>query len=504
MRTKTLLSWAVAVLLVVAGTSLASAEKVKTTKTTKVFKRPGEQEAVVTRVPAGRSLTVIDEQGRWLKVRANGRTGWVSRTSVKTASARDVPRNTRRRPFVDGRSTRRGWAGEAPDDRVGADAVDEDDDAPKKKAKKKAKKKVRREEPEEDFEDEDEGDDEDFDDEEEVADEDCEDEDCEEEAPAEPKERIAYVSVKRTKLLSKPSKKGKSRGKVKQGARLVVLEEKGGWMLVDDGENSGWVKKGDVSEPGNRPKRVINVDARLGFERMAVVFRSTGNADDSPIANYDIQSASAALHAEASMVQKYKANYLLGGEARFAVAKSAPGIRYNDGTNAADIPYTTYDIDVRGLVGYDFHHKTGAAAYGRLGYHYGMFQVANVSDFTKNLAHLPSETLAGPTVGVGADLPRITDKIGASIAADYMVMGARAQTKGLEDGAVSTVTALWAGLMVSYQWKPAITLDAQYGYDYSKTVWTGVATGSMRASGVDSAARKDVTHGVMVGLTKTF
>ena len=47
---------------------------------------------------------------------------------MKSASAREVPRNTRRRPFVDGRSTRRGWSGEAPDDRVGGDAIEEDED----------------------------------------------------------------------------------------------------------------------------------------------------------------------------------------------------------------------------------------------------------------------------------------------------------------------------------------------------------------------------------------
>ena len=47
-------------------------------------------------------------------------------------------------------------------------------------------------------------------------------------------ERVAFVQVKKLKLLSKPSKKGKSRGRAKKGVRLVVLEEKGDWMLVED------------------------------------------------------------------------------------------------------------------------------------------------------------------------------------------------------------------------------------------------------------------------------
>src|SRR5688500_171701 len=181
MRTKTLLSVAIAGLLMVLGVPFASADRVKTTQTTKVMKRPGEKSAVVTRVKAGRTLTVIATEGRWMKVRVNGRTGWIARSTVKTASAREVPRNTRRRPFVDGRSTRRGWSGEAPDDRVGGDAVEDeeleaDEDEEEARPKKKAKKPRVREEEEEDFEEDEE---EESDDEEEVAESDCEDEDCE-------------------------------------------------------------------------------------------------------------------------------------------------------------------------------------------------------------------------------------------------------------------------------------------------------------------------------------
>ncbi len=494
MRTKTLLTVALVGLFMVLVAPLASAERVKTTQSTKVMKRPGEKSAVVTRVKAGRTLTVIAKQDRWYKVRVNGRTGWVSRSTVKSASAREVPRNTRRRPFVDGRSTRRGWGGEAPDDRVGGDAI-EDDEEVAAKPKKKAKKKARpvRDDDEEDFEDEDEDD---------AGSDECEDDDCEEEAaPEEPKERVAFVSATRVKLLSKPSKKGKSRGKAKKGARVVVLEEKKGWLLVENsGGDSGWVRASDLEEPGARKKRTFQLDARIGFERLAQNFRTTGADQTSELRAYDIQAAAAAINLRADMVQKYKANYLIGAEVRADLGKSAPGIRYE----TVDIPYTTYDIDVRALAGYDFHHKTGAAAFGHLGYHYGMFQVANVGDFAKNLARLPSETVAGPTIGVGAEMPRITDKVGARIAADYLVLGKRVQTVGLEDGAISDVTSLWAGATVSYRWKKSMNLDVAYGYDYSKTVWTGSATGSMRGHNATAAARKDVTHALTIGIAKTF
>jgi uncharacterized protein YgiM (DUF1202 family) len=500
---------AIAGLLMVLGMSVASAERVRTTQTTKVMKRPGEKSAVVTRVQKGRTLTVIATEGRWFKVRVNGRTGWVARSTVQGASAREVPRNTRRRPFVDGRSTRRGGWGDAPEDRVGGDAVEDDEDAepeededeeearPRKVAKKaKARPRRQVEEDDEDFDDEessDEGDDE--------GDEGDEDEE-EEAAPPAPKERIVQVAVAKTKLRSKPSKKGRATLRVKKGAKLIVVEEKNDWMLVEDPDGeSGWIKKSEIWEPGMRAKRQIRVEGRLGFDRMAQVFRSDGDAQ---LSNYNVGAAAAAISLRGDYVQKYGPKYLIGAEARYDLGKSTPGIRYSDGTNATDIPFTTHDIDLRAVGGYDFHHKTGAAAFARLGYHYSMFQVASVADFTKNLARLPSETLAGPTIGVSAELPRITEKLGGRLAADYLIAGKRAQTTGLEDGQVSNATALWGALVVDYQWKKDMVIDFAYGYDYAKTVWTGAAPASMRGTNSTEAARKDVTHSLTIGLAKTF
>jgi hypothetical protein len=446
-----------------------------------------------------------------MKVRVNGRTGWVARSTVESAEAReDMPRNTRRRPFVDGRSTRRGWGSEAPDDRVGADAIAEDDDeedaqrpAPRKKVKAKAKKKAKRRAVEVDDEEEDDEDsDSDSDDEEEAV-ADCDEDECEEEeAPPEPKVRTVEVAVAKTKLRSKPSKKGKSVHKVKKGVSLVVLDEKKGWMLVEDPDGEqGWIKKTEIFEAGNRPARQIDLTARVGFERMAQVFRSDGNG---ALAGYDVAAASAQISVRADYVQKYQKSYLIGADLRYDLGKSTPGIRYATETAAADIPYTTHDVQAAALIGYDFHHKTGAAAFGRLGYHYGLFQVSNVGDFTKNLAHLPSETLAGVTLGVAAEAPRLSDKVGAHLVVDYMVMGKRAQTVGLEDGSVSTANAAWGAASVDYQWKPDMSIDIGYQYEYSKTVWTGAVPASMRGTNATEAARKDTSHALLIGLVKTW
>jgi hypothetical protein len=136
----------IAFVLLWATTGLAHAEKVKTNQETRVVDHPGEQGKLVVKVKEGQSMTLIGTEGRWLHVRVSGRTGWVARSKVEMADPDEMARNTRRRPFVDGRSTHRGFGSqEAPDDRIGADAVGGGDDSAgdddaKPAAKKPAKK----------------------------------------------------------------------------------------------------------------------------------------------------------------------------------------------------------------------------------------------------------------------------------------------------------------------------------------------------------------------------
>src|SRR5580765_8477986 len=112
------------VLGVVAWSQPGHAEKVKTNQSAKLYSRAGEQAPVVLKIKSGQSMTVLAKDGRWLKVRVSGRTGWIPRSKVDMPDDdEDIVRNTRRRPFVDGRGTKRGFGGETgPEDRVGADA----------------------------------------------------------------------------------------------------------------------------------------------------------------------------------------------------------------------------------------------------------------------------------------------------------------------------------------------------------------------------------------------
>src|SRR5262245_22467497 len=126
MRLGILTALGIGVVLALAG--VAGAEKVTTNQRAELFARPGEAARVLMKLKEGQAMTFLEREGRWLKVRVKGRTGYIPRSKIDEDRSDRISRNTRRRPFVDGRSTERGWAGGAPDDRVGADAVDDDDD----------------------------------------------------------------------------------------------------------------------------------------------------------------------------------------------------------------------------------------------------------------------------------------------------------------------------------------------------------------------------------------
>lgn len=480
---------------------VANAETVRTTRKTKVMARPGEKGRVLTRVNTGTKLTVLARKGRWLKVRANGRTGWITRTSAAASrSARKDVRRTRRRAFVEGRSTRRGWSGSAPSDRVGADATDDeeileeevDEPAPRKaKRSKRARKSKSRTAARDD--DMDDMDEDDFED------------DFEDDEPAERSPKVVKVSVVETELLSQPSGSGKNVAWAEKGQKLMVIETDGDWMLVEspDGDE-GWVRSDDVSSAGfTYPKTLKRGSASLGYTSMGSLFASDGNQ---PLSNYKITTAAASLAVGGDYLYRYSDTYIIGVDARYIGTRASPGIRYVDADgNAADIGFLQHEIMVKAVAGYNMQNDSGTVAYGRLGYHYGQLTINNVGDFTQNLAYLPSEILQGITVGAALDMPRLREKIGARLVVDALYpSGKRTQTQGLEDGAVSSVFAAWVTGHVSYQWKENLTLDAIYRYSYAKTDWQGAAMGSMRPTGATTAARKDVGHNVMVGVGRNF
>jgi len=535
---------AVVVASLLAWTTDGRAETIKAKNTTSVYTSQGEKSRVVTRVPSGKTMTVLRKEGRWIKVRVNGLTGWITRSSATTgAAARATTTSNRKVSFVEGRS-RKEKLETGPTDRVGADAVDEeqfdedmsevddsgdgkpnarDEDeeeaAPRKrvavrekKPRKKAQKPARDEE--ESFGDEEgesEGDAETSGDE--AAEETGESGEEEEESSG----GDMVVVVTDVKLRSKPSKKSKSGERVSAGDELSVIERDGDWIKVAtaDGEE-GWVKAEDVGEQGAYRYKKLGLVANAGLAYRAVGQAFSSSSTD-PLGNYSISSGTAMLAVGGDLIYDYSKKYLVGGDLGFGYTSTSPGpgIRFNDpeGGMPADIGFNILQVDLGAKGGYKISERSGLAGYVRLGYHYERFSVNNTTDFESNTARLPSEILQGATIGLLFELPRFYNKYSARVGLDYLsssTLGKREQTAGLEDGELSKVSALWATARGTYQWKEKMQLSGTYQYASSKTDFDGLPAESQRrhiegtaADGYE-AARKDRIHTFMIGLTRAF
>lgn len=509
----------VAAFAMVAVQATALAETAKARRTANVYVKRGERSKVVTTVRSGKRLTVIGRKGRWLKVRVNGKTGWIVRSNIESsAKARDSKdRKTRRRAFVSGRSRKRDLRRRsAPKDRYGLDAtstdadsddfeIEDDGTTAKRKTKKKKTKKKRKKTKKKkraDNDEEDDFDDEDLEDDEEIlAGDDDEDVEDDEEDDGGPEYVIAKGDID---LRAAKKKNAEEVSFAEPGEKLEVVERDGDWVKVStaDGE-TGWVPADKVRGPGESDsKYAFSVRGALGYGAYSQSFSS-----DSAMlfGNYDIGAAAMVVGAVGEMLYDYSADYMLGAELDVGYSLSTPGIRVEEGDNAADTGFSIIDATLAAKAGKKLHAKTGTVAYLRLGYRYQSFQIKNVQDINgTNLAALPSENLTSPVLGLELAVPRLTGKMSAHLVLDTMLVGAsRSQTAGLEDGQASRAKALVGGAVVTYDYKPNLTLLGSYNYHWAKTEWDGAAN-SMRKHDATEAERADATHVLSVGVAKGF
>ena len=547
------------ILLVAIGSLLglverADAEKVKTNQTTKVYSRPGEQASVVLTVKSGQNMTLVEQEGRWLKVRVKGRTGYVPRSKVDMADEDDFVRNTRRRPFVDGRSRRRGFGGSAgPDDRVGADALgggggdeaeeeeeeeEEEDEKPAKPAKKTAakskpvddeeeeedepKKPAKKAKPADDEEEEDEKPakkakpaDEEEEDEEAGSDEEDPIDDEEVTDDAEDKRAKARVA-KKVSVYDEPDVESDEKFIARPTDVLYPMETRGKWTAIENDEGDfGWVETefleiDDEGGGGGAPgKRQIAVSARLGLMFIQQGMRTAGSTNLKVPDNYNIATSSVTVSLGGGITMPFKKKYILGAEATYDFSKTVlGGIYYDpdpmDATKGVNTSVSIHNINVRAMGGMDFKKKSGMALLGRLGYRYQSFLVAGYASETTNPAKIPQEIVKAPTLGVGFMLPRLTEKLGLGITLDTILVGASVtQTKGLEDGSSPSVKAVVFGTAVKYRWKKAFDIQANYDLRFMKIDF-GPPVMNMRGHMGTNVSRSDFFHMVTVGVAKPF
>jgi hypothetical protein len=539
------------ILLVVLGTvGVARAEKVKTNQSTKLYAGPGEQKKVLLKVKSGQNMTLLAQDGRWLKVRVQGRTGYVPRSKVDMADDSEIARNTRRRPFVDGRSRKRGFGGEAgPDDRVGADALgegqddegdsEEEEDEPKKPAKKvAAKSKPADEEEEEDDEPKkpakkvaakSKSSDDDEDEPKKAAADEEEDEDspkrasddeaADDDEPAEEEEdkRATARVAKKVAVYEEADAESEEAFTARPTDVLYPVESKGKWTAVENAEGDyGWVETEFLETEGGGgggglKKRQIDVSARMGLMFLQQGLRSTGSPNNKVPDNYNITTSSVTLSLGGDIMMPFKKKYILGGELTYDYSNTLfGGVFYDPDGKEGPMPgvntkLTLHNINVRGVAGYDLKKKSGMAFFGRLGYRYQSYLVADYADPLKNPGKIPQEIVKAPTLGVAMIMPRLTNKIGIRVALDTILLGGSiTQTKGLEDGAKPTFKAATLGLGVNYAWKKAMDLQLTYdlrymGFDFGPPLAT-----STRGHMGSNVTRTDIFHMVTFGVAKPF
>ncbi len=498
----------VLVVLVVGSTfvgSPAHAEKVHTNASTKLYAKPGEKETVLFTVKSGQAMTILSKDGRWLKVRFSGRTGYIPRSKVDLPEGDDVQRNTRRRGFVDGRSTKRGFGGDdgAADDRVGADATGGasdpgDDDGGKKKKPAAGKKKKPK-----GGGDDDGGDDE--------GDKKSGDDDVK--ATDEGDQRPTAHVTEATTIRDKPNKSSDVAFKAKPSQQLFVEQTKGKWTEVSIEEGDiGWIltDKLDIEEGGGDEggprKRALDVKARVGVVFISQSLRTSGGKQTVPD-NYNIGTSAAAVDLGGGVVYPYDKDYYIGGELAYQYALAIPGVPYKDPATmvSSTTSFTVHDLDLRAVAGYDLHNKRGMVVWGRLGIRYQSYLVANVTDLTKNTARIPSETFKSPTIGAALSIPRMTPTIGLNFHLDLAAVATSvSQTKNLEDGASPSGKMYCLGAIFTYKWKPDINIAVTYdlalaSYDFGAPMPT-----SMRNHTGTAVSRSDTFNIVTAGINKAF
>jgi hypothetical protein len=515
------MNWKAVVLVLclgaLASSRPAAAEKVKTNQSTKLYSRAGEQSPVVLKLKPGQSMTVLAKDGRWIKVRVSGRTGWIPRSKVDLPADDDeLARNTRRRPFVDGRGTKRGFGGESgPDDRIGADATgdgeepakpskpsrsarDDDDGAkPAARSRKPAKadddeedaKPARSKKPAKG------GDD----DEEDTKPSKSKGGDGDEgEDAKEPTRPMAHVA-KATPIYNDPDSKSDESFTAQPKTALYVVEEKGKWTFVENDEgDAGYVltSKLDIEEPaaaGGPHGRAIDLRARLG---VAIVRQSLSTPGGMlvPPDNYTASSSSFTIALGAQVLYPYGKRYMLGGEFAYDFDKAFPGIGYM----GVSTGFSFHNLNLRALAGYDLQKPNGMMVFARLGLHYDSFQVSDYADPAKNPAKIPNQIIAAPELGVALAIPRLTKDIGIKVSLDTVLVGASvSQTKNYEDGTDPSAKALFLGGTFTYRWKPNMDLQGTLDVAYTSLSFGGMPPAtSLRGhmgTGVSSGADLSVT-----------
>jgi hypothetical protein len=316
---------------------------------------------------------------------------------------------------------------------------------------------------------------------------------------------------KKVAVYDEPDEESESPFSVRPTDTLFPGETKGSWTFVENADgDGGWIQTDllEMGEGGGSGKRVIDVRARAGIMIIQQGMRTAGsNLVDVPD-NYNIGTSSVTI-ALGGGIMIPRGKYLFGGEMTYEYSKTLGGGVFYDKDKSGPEPgvnigMVVHNVNVRGMAGIDLKKKSGMSLLGRLGYRYQGFLIDNVADMAANPAQLPSEVVKGPTLGAALAIPQLTDKIGLRFTLDTMLFGASiTQTKGLEDGASPSITAIVLGTGLLYRMK-AFDLQAAYDLNYMGVDFGAPLAASTRVHMGTNVKRTDIFHQITFGIAKGF
>ena len=416
----------------------AIADSRTTTTAVTVRKKPGEKEPVVGTLPAGTPVEVVREEGRWLWIRTKKIEGYVTRTTVSE-------------PAPTG-SALPVWS--APRRTSGATATG----------------------------------------------------------------LFVVVTAPSAQLRAAPTGDAPKLAEIARGGRLSVIDTgtDPAWIHGrDDQGHDGWIARADVdsgasavdatgadlrtAEPRDpmtrRAPGRTEIRAELGIGFRSLGMDLTSNAEGG-LTNYIVDADAVALTIDGGAVRRMSRRWFVAVDARTSLSTASPGIDYLGPTSApGKIPFRTVSTDVgvrAGVRAKDvFDLSLGA------GGHYDAFLTRDVD----NAGMLPRERLLGLTLGAAGEIVPPHSPFSATIRADVLVLGSRAQTPGLEDGTTSTARAVWGGLTVRYLLGHHWAVFGGYEFGRATTSWSGM---SVRQPGVTSARRIDTTQLLHVGISASL
>lgn len=420
----------------VASEAPVQAEPRHTVEPVALRKKPGEQAPVVARLPANTEVTVLGADGRWLRVRASGVEGYLTRTTVSAPAPGDVE------PTGQWSASRK-----ANGRRVGELFV-----------AVVAPTAVLRAEPRLDA------------------------------APVGELGKGARLAV--VDAASDPVWIHARDQTGRDGWIARTQIDSGGASVAVTGAEAA-LGSTRADDRARREAHRLTIRADLGIGFRALGMDLTSNADGG-LANYVLDAGAIAATLDADAVLRLSGAVFVASDARLSASDSSPGIDYPGPTSpAGKIPFRTFEGSAGARIGARVHRAFDVAL--RAGGHYDAFLAARVD----NAGMLPRERLLGATLGARVDIAPERSRFAITARFDALIAGGRRQTSGLEDGTSSAARALWGGLTMRYAFGRRLAVFGGYDFGRASTEWTGMST---RQPGVTRTLRIDTAQLVQIGL----